>query len=114
MPPRPSKRSVLFGVAGLAVAPAGMALVLRRGSQAGAFQAGLWADLSRIETPPSAERLKTSGYDMIGRGAGEYVVDPDQRSSGQTPWRSRDASGRWWVLAELRPTYEMFGARGRS
>lgn len=109
----PTRRLLLLGVSGLAIVPVGLALNSRLRS-APPLSVGLFVDIPRLSVPAATRQLQTSGYDVTGRGGAIYVPDSDQRLQEASSWRVRDPAGRWWVLAEPQPTYEMFGARGRS
>lgn len=107
--PRPSRRALVIGAVAVGAAPLGA--VIGKAAAHEAFRAGLFVDLPKTRIPARADRLDTSGYALPGLGAGRYARDPDQRSSYASPWRAHDADGQWWLLADSRPTYEMFGAR---
>lgn len=108
---RPSRRTLVMGVAAVGAAPLGASVIAKASSGREAFRANLFVDLPTTRVPADAVWLETSGHSRPGLGAARYVRDPDQRAGEGRPWRAADADGRWWILAESRPTYEMFGAR---
>jgi len=60
---------------------------------------GLFTKLGEIAIPSNIDVLQSSGYAFRGRGAAQYVVDPDQTSrEGISPWRRKSADGRWFRL----------------
>lgn len=107
--PRPSRRALVMGVVAVGAAPLGA--TMNASSSQEWFRAGLFIDLPKTRVPATATRLETSGHARHGLGAARYARDPDQGAGEGQPWRARDADGRWWLLAEPQPTYEMFGAR---
>lgn len=101
----------MLGIAGASVLPAGLAASARGRSAEEVFAVSLLTDLARTRVSPSVTAIRTSGFAAAGRGGALYIADSDQRSPEPKPWRARDAGGRWWILAEPRLTYDMFGAR---
>jgi hypothetical protein len=101
----------MLGLAGASVLPAGLAVLAGRQVGDEVLAVGLLNDLARTRVSPSITAIRTSGFATVGRGAALYIADADQRSSEAKAWRARDAGGRWWILAEPRLTYDMFGAR---
>lgn len=100
----------MLGIASAGVTP--LAVILARTQSGGeTFAIDLFVDVARSRIPSSAIALQTSGYGVQGRGGARYVPDVDQRFTRSSFWRARDMGGRWWILAEAVPTYEMFGAR---
>lgn len=107
----PSRRTLLIGVAATSAAPAGACEVAKRGAASEPFQIDRIVDLARVRVPSGIDGLQSSGYSVAGLGGARYLREPDQLSVRGSRWRLQDRAGGWWVLAEARPTYEMFGAR---
>jgi hypothetical protein len=76
---------------------------------------GLFVDSSTFSIPAGTDRVRTSGYSQLGRGAAAYIYDAAVDAAFVTahPGWAFKAGGRGFRLEpEQRVTFEMFGAVG--
>lgn len=76
---------------------------------------GLFVNSSTFTVPAGTDRVRTSGYSQLGRGAAVYIYDPavDSAFVAAHPGWAFVAGGRGFRLEpEQRVTFEMFGAVG--
>lgn len=108
-------------------------------AQITAFNIGLFNQASSHNIPTGTDRVETTGYTVLGKGAAHYILDPDQAAYSakgtayvlaaialgvvsatayaalatlEAHWRFKSSNNRWFTLNEVVPTSDMFGTLG--
>jgi hypothetical protein len=86
------------GTAGMAGAASAAGAAADRGHGGSELDVGLWANFDSVAVPMGVSLVRTSGYDHLGLGMAAYVLDENQTSQLEAPWRKRSVNGRWFRL----------------